>query len=148
MSTSSRPSTRGRDWSGRFLALLSLAIALASLGYNTWRNETTESHRNARQAGFVVLDQTAQLQQIIDMRFYAGDTSEMTRIAAWGKAGLLRDIGPLVSDTAGQRAQRVFEIWSKNAEALDRKDPAAAAEIAAALRQLRDHTIADLRQLR
>jgi hypothetical protein len=41
------------------VALLSLAIALASLGYNTWRNETTESHRNARQAGFVVLDQTA-----------------------------------------------------------------------------------------
>ncbi len=147
MSNPSRPPASDRDWSGRFLALLSLAIALASLGYNTWRNETTESHRNARQAGFVVLDQTAQLQQIIDMRFYAGDTSDMTLIAAWGKAGLLRDLGPLVSDAAGRRAQRVFEVWSKRTEALDRKDPAAAAEIATALRQLRDQTIADLRRL-
>jgi hypothetical protein len=148
MSTPTRPSTSDRDWSGRFLALLSLAIALASLAYNTWRNETTESHRNARQAGFVVLDQTAQLQQIIDTRFYAGDTSEMTRIAAWGKAGLLRDLGPLVSEAAGQRAQRAFDVWSKRADALDRKDPAAAAEIAMALRGLRDQTIADLRRLR
>lgn len=136
-----------RDWSGRFVALLSLAIALASLGYSTWRNETTEAHRNARQAGFVVLDQLAQLQQLIDLRFYAGDDSEMTRIAAWGKAGLLRDLGPLVSSKTGAQAQQVFEVWSRRADALDRKDPAAAAEMTAALRALRDQTIADLRRL-
>jgi hypothetical protein len=83
------------------------------------------------------------------MRFYAGDTSDMTRIAAWGKAGLLRDLGPLVSDETAQRAQRAFEAWSKRTEALDRKDPvAAAAEMTAALSEPRDQTIADLRRLR
>ncbi len=33
------------------VALISLAIAQSSLGYNTWRNEQTEANRNARAAG-------------------------------------------------------------------------------------------------
>ncbi|MDA3933095.1 MAG: hypothetical protein PF630_02010 [Gammaproteobacteria bacterium] len=37
------------------LSLLSLLVALTSLGYNTWRNEATEDHRNIREAGFQVL---------------------------------------------------------------------------------------------
>jgi hypothetical protein len=30
------------------VALISLFIAVGSLGYNTWRNETTEEQRNVR----------------------------------------------------------------------------------------------------
>lgn len=138
----------GRDWSGRFLAVLSLAVALTGLGYNTWRNETTEAHRNARQAAFIVFDQTAQLQQLIDARVYGGDASETTRIAAWGKAGLLRDIAPLVSDSAGREGARVFDVWSREADAIAQRDADAAESTHAALRRLRRQAIADLRRLR
>jgi len=138
----------GRDWSGRFLALLSLSVALTSLGYTTWRNETTEAHRNARQAAFLLLDQTAQWQQLVDTRVYGGDESEMLRIAAWGKAGLVRDLGPLVSPQAGQRAEAAFRTWSQRADAIDRHDDAAAEAMAAALRDLRTQVIADLHRLR
>lgn len=143
--SAARPS---RDWSGRFLALLSLGVALTSLGYTTWRNETTEAHRNARQAAFLLLDQTAQWQQIVDTRVYGGDDSEMLRIAAWGKAGLVRDLGPLVSPQAGQRAETAFRTWSRRAAALDRNDEAAAEAMTAALRDLRTQAIADLHRLR
>ena len=37
------------------VALISLSVALIALSYNTWRNETTESQRNIRQASFRVL---------------------------------------------------------------------------------------------
>ena len=37
------------------VALISLVVALSSLGYNTWRNEQTEANRNERQAAFEVL---------------------------------------------------------------------------------------------
>ena len=74
------PPRPGRDWSSRFLALLGLCVSLASLGYTTWRNETTEAHRNARQAAFLLLDQTAQWQQIVDTRVYGGDESQALRI--------------------------------------------------------------------
>lgn len=32
------------------VALISLVVALAALGYNTWRNERTEANRNLRAA--------------------------------------------------------------------------------------------------
>ncbi|GAB4126870.1 MAG: hypothetical protein Tsb0027_26240 [Wenzhouxiangellaceae bacterium] len=52
------------------LSLLSLLVALTSLGYNTWRNEATEDHRNIREAGFQVLLQLGELQQIVGHRHY------------------------------------------------------------------------------
>lgn len=142
------PMRPGRDRVGRFLALLGLCVSLASLGYTTWRNETTEAHRNARQAAFLLLDQTAQWQQIVDTRVYGGDESQALRIAAWGKAGLVRDLGPLVSADAGRRADAAFGIWSRRADALERHDEAAAEALSTALRDLRAQVIADLHRLR
>lgn len=37
------------------VALISLAVAIGSLGYNTWRNERTEHNRNVRTAAFELL---------------------------------------------------------------------------------------------
>jgi len=137
-----------RDWSGRALALISLIVALTSLGYSTWRNETTEAHRNVRQASFQMLDQIGQLQQIVDTRYYAGDRSGMTRIAAWGKAALIRDMGPLVSPASAQRAQEVFDTWSAKAEDLDAGRPEAESEISRSLNGARGQVLNDLRVLR
>ena len=36
------------------VALISLAVALFGTSYNTWRNQTTEAHRNTRAAAFMV----------------------------------------------------------------------------------------------
>lgn len=52
------------------LSLLSLLVALLSLGYNTWRNEATEDHRNIREAGFHLLLQVGELEQIVSYRHY------------------------------------------------------------------------------
>lgn len=139
---------RSRDWSGRVVALISLAVALTGLGYNTWRNETTEAHRNARQASFALLDQLGQLQQIVDNRYYAGERSEMTRIAAWSKAALIRDMGSLVSRQAQLRADAAFETWSKHADEIDEHDPEAEKAISESLGQLRSQVLADLQRLR
>ena len=137
-----------RDWSGRALALISLVIALAGFSYNTWRNETTEAHRNVRQASFQMLDQIGQLQQIVDNRYYAGDRSEMTRIAGWGKAALIRDMGSLVSPVTGTRAQEAFDAWSANEEGIDVHDAKSEKTISDSLQRLRQQVLMDLRALR
>jgi len=151
MSPASSPETptqRSRDWSGRVIALVSLVVALSGLGYNTWRNETTKAHRNARQASFALLDQLGQLQQIVDNRYYAGERTEMTRIAAWSKAALIRDMGTLVSPATQERAQVAFDAWSSNADGIDAHDAAAEKAVADSLRQLRGQVLADLQRLR
>ena len=136
-----------RDWSGRLLALTSLAVALCGLGYNTWRNETTEAHRNVRHAAFVLLEQSAALQELADGRYYGGDRGEPSRIAAWGKAGLIRDLGPLVSPRTGAEAERLFATWSERGHALDTRDAEAEAAIGDAIARVRRSALDDLRAL-
>ena len=48
--------TIGKQIHNNAVALISLVIAVSSLAYNTWRNETTEEQRNIRHAAFRVLE--------------------------------------------------------------------------------------------
>jgi len=47
----------GQQVRSNAVALISLAVALTALSYNTWRNERTEHNRNIRVAAFEVLAQ-------------------------------------------------------------------------------------------
>jgi len=145
--TAPAPRLPVRDWTGRLLALTSLAVALCGLGYNTWRNETTEAHRNVRHAAFVLLEQSAALQELADARYYGGDRGEGSRIAAWGKAGLIRDLGPLVSPRTGAETERLFATWSAQVDALDSGHAEAETAIGEAIAQVRRSALDDLRAL-
>jgi hypothetical protein len=136
-----------RDWNGRILAFVSLAIALIGLAYNTWRNESTEAHRNVRQACFILLEESAALQQLVHIRFYGGDRSTATWVSAWGKATLIRDLGMLAPSRTAQEAQTVFNIWSKRAQGIDERNPLAEDEMSDAIERLRRQTLQDLREL-
>jgi len=50
---------RTTDWRKQLhrnaVALISLAVAITSLGYNTWRNEVSEQNRNQRCGSFELL---------------------------------------------------------------------------------------------
>ena len=102
------------------VALISLAVAVFSTSYNTWRNQTTESHRNVREASFKLLEECGELQQLTHHRYYGGDHSQMNWIAGWGKATLIRDMSPLVSPAVQARADRLFAAWKENASELER----------------------------
>ncbi len=73
------------------LALISLAVAFIALGYNTWRNETTESHRNVREASFRVLESLGELQ-------------EGNRIPAWFRGFLESNCFEITGYTPAKRA--------------------------------------------
>jgi hypothetical protein len=49
------------------VALISLVVALSSLGYNTWRNEQTEENRSVRIAAFEVLKHLGELQLVAEI---------------------------------------------------------------------------------
>ncbi|GAB4191081.1 MAG: hypothetical protein Tsb002_19460 [Wenzhouxiangellaceae bacterium] len=109
------------------VALISLAVAIISLSYNTWRNETSEYHRNLREAGFRVLMTLGELQEIIDYTAYfhtqAEDVPSATQpgllwTAGWGKAAMVRDLTSLMPAAATVQGQRLFTLWSSHADAL------------------------------
>src|SRR5882757_4094648 len=57
------------------VALISLFIALSSLGYNTWRNERTERNRNIRTATFEILTKLAEFERVVFLAHYDRDKS-------------------------------------------------------------------------
>lgn len=137
----------GRDWTGRALAMIAFAVALIGMAYNTWRNETSEAQRNVRQACFILLEESAALQQIVDLRFGGYDRSKSTWASAWGKATLIRDLGELAPPRTGQEAQHVYEIWSQRAHEIDERNPLAEDELSDAIERMRRQTLEDLRDL-
>jgi hypothetical protein len=133
-------------WQRNGLALVSLFIALSSLAYNTWRNETTERHRNVRQAAFRSLEELGELQIIINMR-YQGDPTRGNFVGGWGRVSLVHDLCDLLpapSPAAGDQLLAVwqanFEAWSSGSDeaAEERIDEAIAATRAALLANLHD----------
>lgn len=130
------------------VALISLCVAITALGYNTWRNETTESHRNVRQGSFAMLEQLGQLQQLVDQRFYADKRDDINRITCWGKVTLVRDMGPLVSPAVDAKAAALFETWSGELEALDEGDAQAEKKVSSAIGALRGQVLDELKKLR
>ena len=129
------------------VALISLSVALFGTSYNTWRNQTTEAHRNTRTAAFMVLDALGQLQEITDRRYYGGDHSDANRISGWGKAAVVRDMSMLISKTANTHGQSLFMTWQSNVDKLDANDKRAEEAITHAISDLRTQVIVELRAL-
>jgi len=130
------------------LALVSLLVALFGLGYNTWRNETTEHHRNIRQSAFIALDALGEVQQLADTRFFGGNHGEPNRIAIWGRITLIRDVATLVSAETDTRAMALFTAWSDQAQAFDTGDPVAEKAVSSAIRETRAQVLRDLQRLK
>ena len=130
------------------VALISLVVAVASLGYNTWRNETSELHRNWRQAAFQITVEVNDLQQIVLYRRYFFGREDHpflplqdaeTWIGGWGKATSIRDLTSLLPEPLPERGQVLFETWQKNAADLD-EDGAVAREAEQAMLEALDET--------
>jgi hypothetical protein len=99
------------------VALASIAIAVVALGYNTWRNETTEHQRNVRHAAFRVLESLGELQEIVDTRYYylpfeSARTAEgESRIRGFGTVTMVRDLTSLMPDPTGPAGADLHGLW-------------------------------------
>lgn len=86
------------------VALISLVVALAALGYSTWRNEITERNRNLRTAGFELLAEIGSLQQVVFYaHFNAGDARGDARMG-WADVLTIEDLAALMPPEIGRDA--------------------------------------------
>ena len=109
------------------LALLSLFIAISSLAYNTWRNESTEAHRNTREAAFIILQELGELEQIVSYRHYFSSSLEPNQLAnnkdsdwirGWGKVSFIRDISQLLPNHISNASHSLIKTWQDHAAKL------------------------------
>lgn len=141
------------------VALISLAIALSSLSYNTWRNELTEQNRNMRAAGFEVLLELGELERLVLYLGYTPEeTSEEPRMG-WAIVWNIKTFCELLPATVANGQENLFNTWEDHQSRLEKPETAESSEarterrasakaIDVAIDQLREDVLQALHSLR
>ena len=97
------------------VALISVAIAVVSLSYNTWRNELTEYNRNQRNASIEVLLKLGELQELVFLNHYDRDE----KIAGnprtgWALVLTIQDLAHVLEAPLPDAADSLFATWQEH----------------------------------
>lgn len=101
-----------------FLSMLSVAIAMSSLVYLAWRNESTERNRNIRAAEFEMLKDLSELQQVVDYAQIRQDQSRGDPTRALTLVMQIRDLGEIASPDVAAAAAKLQLVWVQQGENL------------------------------
>jgi len=129
------------------LALISLGVALTSVGYNTWRNERTEHNRNVRAATFQILTKLAEFERIVFLAQYDHDRAQGNPRIGWTDVIVIHDLASVAPAPLESKAARLREIWRANWEHLGEDDETSVDRIEAAVEELRQSALNALREL-
>lgn len=108
------------------VALISLVIAITSLGYNTWRNEHTEDNRNQRWASFEILLKLGELRELINyIHFDCNLSFRGNPRSGWVVVEAIEDLTLVLEDMTPASAEQLKVAWSENWRGLEYDDEAA-----------------------
>jgi len=130
------------------VALISLAVAISSLSYNTWRNERTEHNRNVRTAAFEVLMRAGDLERVTFLAQYDRDARGGSPRTGWTDVLAIRDLAALVPGEVPPAAADLLKVWGENWEGLGKEDETAVNRIDDAIGKVREAALSTLRSLR
>ena len=130
------------------VALISLVVAVGSLGYNTWRNERTEHNRNVRTATFELLTKLAELERVVYLAQYDHDASGGNPRIGWTYVLVIRDLAAVVPPPVPAKAAELQRVWGENWEGLGRDNESSVNRIDDAIGDLRGTSLGMLRALR
>lgn len=100
------------------VAIISLVVALTSLGYNSWRNEQSEANRNIREAGIEALLKLGELDRVVFFSHYERDRDRGNPRLGWAYVLTIRDLGSLLPDPAQKTTADLVTVWTANWPAL------------------------------
>ena len=130
------------------VALTSLLIALASLSYNTWRNERTERNRNIRASAFEIVTKLAEFERVVFLAHYDRDRASGNPRIGWTYIIIINDLAQVIPGAVQPRAAALRDTWRGNWEKLDSDDEVALERIDHDITSLREATLETLRSLR
>ena len=131
-----------------FVALISLLVALTSLGYNTWRNERTEHNRNIRAAAFEILTKLAEFERVVFLAHYDRDRANGNPRTGWTYVIVINDLAQVIPGEVQPRAAVLRDTWRANWENLGKDGDVAIDRIDQAITNLREATLETLYSLR
>ena len=100
------------------VAIISLIVALSGLGYNTWRNESTESNKNIREAGFFMMQELTELQEVVLYARFDGDDERGDVKSGWSHVLAVKDISYAMPEHVQQDAVALSLVWQQHAQGI------------------------------
>lgn len=122
------------------VALISLAVAISSLAYNTWRNEVSEYNRNQRAISIEVLRHTGEFQEVVFHNAWDMDTSgKGNPRTGWVHVLAIRDLSRVLDGDVSASALRLHQAWQAEWSAIG-PDNASYKKILEAIEAVRSDT--------
>lgn len=100
------------------VAIISLVVALSGLGYNTWRNEASEGNKNIREAGFFMMKELTNLQEVVLYARYDRDDERGDIKSGWSHVLAVKDISYAMPLDVQDAALKLSEVWQQHAGGL------------------------------
>lgn len=132
------------------VALISLAVAVSSLAYNTWRNEASEHNRNQRLISIEILRNIGELQQVVYHRHWEmDDAGKGSPLTGWALVLTIKDLTEVLDDPVPASGTELWAVWDENFRELgeDRSETPEYKAIIAALETVRQDTHSLLKSL-
>jgi len=104
------------------VALISLVVAISSLAYNTYRNELSEANRTTRQAGFEMISELSELQQVTLFARYDAEDPRGKTTVGWSHVLTIRDLSLAMPTNIQQQAEKLFESWQNHSRQISESD--------------------------
>lgn len=105
------------------MALVSLAVAVTSLGYNTWRNEASEHNRNQRLISIEILRNLGELHEVILHRHWDRDeVNKGNPRTGWAIVISVHDLAMVLERPLPGAAEHLREVWDDDWQGLGSDD--------------------------
>ena len=96
------------------VAIISLVVAISSLGYNTWRNEASEGNRNIRVGGMEIIGELAGLQQVMFFARFSPEDSRGDARTGWTHVLAVQDYAAVMPSGVMDAAAELTVVWQAN----------------------------------
>ncbi len=101
------------------VAIISLVVALSGLGYNTWRNESTEANKNVRDAGLYMMQEITRLQEVVFYARYDNEDERGDIKTGWVHVLAIKDISYAMPAPVQKSAVNLSQVWSEHSHGLN-----------------------------
>ena len=106
--------TLKKQFHDNFIAIVSLAVAIITLCYITWREEVSERNHNVRIAGFEILLHLGELQIVTNHAFYDHDRIHGNPYLGWGHIALISDLSELLPPPVPETIAKLVTVWGED----------------------------------
>ena len=130
------------------VAIISLIVALSSLAYNTWRNESSEANKTIRDAGFFMMQELSGLQEIVLYARFDQNDERGDIKSGWSHVLAVKDISYAMPQSVQNDALQLLNVWQDHASRLQTDETHSYQQVDQAIDQVKQQIVITIKALK